>query len=53
MLNDLDGGTFVENTKITVAFYLRDWIKIYVEPNLDPTIIDGYTSNVEIILSLK
>ncbi|MGH4050001.1 MAG: tyrosine-type recombinase/integrase [Clostridium sp.] len=47
MLNELDGGTFVEDTKITVASYLRNWIKIYVEPNLAPTTIDGYKSNVE------
>lgn len=47
MLNELDGGTFVEDTKITVASYLRNWIKIYVKPNLAPTTIDGYKSNVE------
>jgi integrase len=47
MLNELDGGTFVKDTKITVASYLRNWIKIYVEPNLAPTTIDGYRSNVE------
>ncbi len=47
MLNELERGTFVEDTKITVATYLRNWIKIYVEPNLAPTTIDGYKSNVE------
>ena len=47
MLNDLDGGTFIEDTKITVASYLRNWIKIYVVPNLAPTTIDGYRSNIE------
>lgn len=47
MLNELEGGTFIEESKMTVATYLRSWIKTYAEPNLAPTTIDGYKSNVE------
>jgi integrase len=47
LLNELEGGTFIEESKMTVATYLRSWLKTYVEPNLSPTTIDGYKSNVE------
>lgn len=47
LINELDGGSYIEETKMTTATYLRSWVKTYVEPNLSPTSIDGYKSNIE------
>jgi len=47
LLTDLDGGTYIEDSKITVATNLRNWLKTYVEPTLAATTIDGYKSNIE------
>lgn len=47
ILNELDGGTYIEETKLSVSSYLRNWLKTYGEPNLSPTSIDGYKSNIE------
>lgn len=47
IISELEGGTFIEENKMTVATYLRSWVKTYVEPNLSPTTIDGYKSNIE------
>lgn len=47
LVSELNTGLLIEPTKITVTEYLRDWLVTYVQPNLSPTSVDGYTVNIE------
>jgi len=47
MLTELNKGTLIEPSRLTVQEYLREWVKTYVEPNLAPTSLDGYRVNIE------
>lgn len=47
LISELEEGTLVQESSMTVATYLRNWLKTYVEINLSPTSIDGYRDNIE------
>ncbi|MGB7605896.1 MAG: site-specific integrase [Lutisporaceae bacterium] len=46
MLNELNKGTYIEPSKMTLTQYLRDWLQTYAV-NLSPTTVAGYTVNIE------
>ncbi|MEZ7892794.1 MAG: tyrosine-type recombinase/integrase [Candidatus Wallbacteria bacterium] len=47
IIQDVNGNRYVNDNKITVAQFLREWIKVHVEPQLSPTSADGYKVNIE------
>ncbi len=47
IIQDINGNRYVSDNKLTVAQFLRDWIKVHVEPQLSPTSVDGYKVNIE------
>ncbi len=47
MLNDLNTGTYVEQTKLSFGDFLKEWMEVYVEPNMSLTTLVGYKANVE------
>ncbi len=47
LLSELNTGSYIEPSKLTVTEYLRDWMNSYVRPNLSPTTADSYNINVE------
>lgn len=47
MLNELNTGLYIEPVKITLSKYLKDWLETYVKPNLSPTTVGGYKTNIE------
>lgn len=42
-----ENGSFINPESITVSEYLLDWLKVYAEPNLSITTIDGYCVNIK------
>jgi integrase len=44
ILTELDKGIFVKPGKVTVAGYLKDWLKDYAYTNLAPRTAEGYDS---------
>ena len=46
MLHQLDTGMFMKPGKITLADYLKQWLKDYCWPNLAPRTAEGYKSIV-------
>jgi integrase len=46
ILMQLQGGTFVKPTKVTVRDHFKQWIDGYVEPNLSPATADLYRTMV-------
>lgn len=44
VIHQHDTGTFVRSGKVTVADYLRQWLKDYVYTNLAPHTAEGYDS---------
>lgn len=42
LLHQIDSGTFLKPTKITVTEYLERWLKDYVRANLAPRTAEGY-----------
>lgn len=46
MLHQLDTGMFMKPGKITLADYLKQWLKDYCWPNLAPRTAEGYESIV-------
>ena len=42
LLNQLDSGTFVKPSKVTVAEYLQEWLTSYAELNCSPKTIESY-----------
>lgn len=46
-LYKVENGSYINPESITVSEYLTDWLKIYAEPNLSPTTIDGYRVNIQ------
>lgn len=46
-LYKIEHGTYIRPEEITLAEYLRDWLKTYAEPNLAQTTVDGYRNNIE------
>lgn len=47
LLSELNTGSYIEPSKLTMTEYLRDWMNSYVRPNLSPTTVDSYNVNVE------
>lgn len=47
IISKLNNNTFVQPKKLTVKDYLKEWLKVYVEPNLSPTTTRGYRVNIE------
>lgn len=47
MLEAKEQGISIKPQHITLAEYLRNWFKNYVEVNLAPTTADGYRYNIE------
>lgn len=47
LVSELNNGTLIEPSKITVAAYLLNWFDSYVVPNLSPTTADGYSVNIK------
>lgn len=47
LLSELNTGSYIEPSKLTMTEYLRDWMNSYVRPNLSPTTADSYNINVE------
>lgn len=46
MINELNNGSYIEESKMTVGEFLNDWMEVYIIPNLSPTTIVGYKANV-------
>lgn len=44
VLTELDKGIFIKPGKVTVADYLKDWLKDYAYTNLAPRTAEGYDS---------
>lgn len=47
LTSELNSGSFVEPTKLSVEQYLLEWFGNYVKPNLSPTTIDSYRYNID------
>ena len=47
LLHELEAGTYVEPSKLTLTDYLRRWLQDYCEPRLAPNTIDGYRRLLE------
>ena len=47
LLSELNTGSYIEPSKLTMTEYLRDWMDSYVRRNLSPTTADSYNINVE------
>lgn len=47
VLGQVDSGAFVKPAKLTVAEYMRQWLRDYAEPNLRPRTFEGYKAIVE------
>ncbi|HYE10515.1 MAG TPA: site-specific integrase [Patescibacteria group bacterium] len=45
--NKILTGSYVSPDNLTLKDYLKDWLKVYAEPNLKPATIDGYRNNIE------
>jgi len=43
----IQNGTYILPETTTTKEYLKDWYKVYVEPNLEQTTADGYNVNIE------
>lgn len=46
MLNELNEGSYIEQSKKTVGEYFKEWMEAYILPHLAATTIVGYKSNV-------
>ncbi len=46
LLNQIDNGTFLRPNKVTLAEYLKRWLKDYAYSNLSPRTAEGYESIV-------
>lgn len=47
MLHEIETGTFVKPTELTVAEYLKQWLKNYCETNLAPSTFASYKMIIE------
>jgi len=47
ILHQLETGTYIDPTNITLGQYLKQWITTYVEPNLAPKTIRTYVMEIE------
>jgi len=43
ILNEINRGTFVEPTKMTLANWMDTWLKDYKEPSVKPKTLDSYS----------
>jgi integrase len=46
LLHQFDTGNYIRPGKVTVADYLRRWLKDYAKSNLSPRTVEGYASIV-------
>lgn len=46
MLYQLQTGTYVEVTNLTVAAYFKHWLETYCQPNLAPKTLNSYQSEI-------
>ena len=46
LINQLDNGTFIKPSKLTVAEYLRKWLADYAKPSLSPKAFERYENIV-------
>lgn len=44
LLNQLDNGIYIKPGKTTLGEYLERWLRDYVQPNLSPRTVEGYTT---------
>ena len=51
LINQLDNGTFIKPSKLTVAEYLKRWLKDYTKPNLSPKAFERYENIVQAYLT--
>ena len=47
LLRQLDTGTYVEPSKLTVGEYLRQWLRDYAETHVRQRTLEGYRGNIE------
>ena len=50
LIHQLDNGTFIKPSKLTVAEYLRRWLADYAKPNLSPEGFERYENIVQAYL---
>lgn len=53
LLTDLDKGTPIDESKISVGEFLDQWIREYAETTLRPRTVEGYTGNIRRYLKPK
>ena len=46
-LNELNKGTYIEPSKLTVDELLDQWLEVYVTPSLAPYTVRGYKTNID------
>ena len=46
LLHQMDTGTFVEPSKLTVGEYLRQWLRDYAETHVRQRTLEGYRGNI-------
>jgi integrase len=51
LINQLDNGTFIKPSKLTIAEYLRRWLTDYARPNLSPKAFERYENIVQAYLT--
>lgn len=47
LLNDLENGLLIDESRITLQQYLSTWLEEHVKSNLAPSTYDGYRVNIE------
>lgn len=45
-LDQLNKGTYIQPTKITIKNLLDEWVEVYVKPQLAPSTLRGYLVNI-------
>ncbi len=50
LVTEIEGGTYVEPTKLTVREWLEKWLESYARPNVEPTTFETYSYATKHIL---
>lgn len=53
LLSSIDKGLPIDNSKVSVGEFLRQWLKDYAEVNTSPKTSEGYRSKIELYLIPK
>lgn len=46
MIKDVEDGEYISKVNMTLEEFMKEWLEVYIEPNLERTTIKGYKMNV-------